>query len=144
MNCMLKRIVHEREASANIPPRSLQPALLEKANILTLSYSHFWWPKPIYDNQSDHCVPAQLARKQCLFSIKTWKTSDLCMYCFLVEVVASSQGLNLVFVLVFPSAISNTVFLIYQCKEEFWGKQTRASRMSLEVAPVFIPKCEKN
>lgn len=60
-----------------------------------------------------------LAGNNICFLLKPEIPSELCMFCFLVVVVVSSQGLNLVFILVFPSAISNTVILICQCKEEF-------------------------
>lgn len=77
------------------------------------------------------------------FLLKPEKTSDLCMYCFLVVVVTSSRGLNLVSILVFPTTISNTVFLIYQCKEEFWGNKQEHSGCLLRLLLSSSPNVRK-
>lgn len=96
-----------------------------------------------YDNQADHCVLHNLPGDNICFLLKPEKTSALCMYCFLVVVAVSSQGLNPVFILVFLSAISNTVFLIYQCKEEFWGNKQEHPGCLLRLLLSLSPNARK-
>lgn len=140
---MLKRIVHERETSANIPQGPYNLLSLRKLIFLLYLVHTSGGSSLSMIIKQITVVLHNLPGNNICFLLKPEKTSDLCMYCFLVVVEASSRGLNLVSILVFPTTISNTVFLIYQCKEEFWGNKQEHPGCLLRLLPSSSPNVRK-
>lgn len=105
---MLEIIVHEEEASAYIPQGPYNLFSLQKLAYLLSLIQTSGGPSLSMIIKQDIVFLHNLPGNNICSLLKPEITFVLCMLCFLDVALVSSQYLNLVFVFVFSSAISNS------------------------------------
>lgn len=112
MNYVLEIIVHEGEASAYIPQGPYNLFSLQKLAYLLYLIQISGSPSLSMIIKQDVVFLHNLPGNNICFLLKPEITLVLCMFYFLDVAVVSSQDLNLTFIFVFSSAVSNSDLLV--------------------------------